>query len=805
MKRRLALLAAGALALCLAACSSQLSWPDQTNLLGNGSIALSSDTSVGQTFVALEAGLSGIDVYLTPQGALQGDIGLDLEPPPQTPSAGTAIVTASLPASAVLAPGYYHFSFPPQADSRLRSYYFQLSYHGAGQLSIGHGPPDSYQQGALYLNAGPDDAAQMAFRLTYASSLVTSNIAGQALTWLGWLLLAGLLFVVPGWALLVWLWPNLGTLSWGEQLGLATGLGVALYPILVLWTSLVGLRLGGLYAVLPAGLGLAALAVWLGRRMRQARLDLRRLIPDRGHWAPDLALVGVTGLVFFTRLWAVRNLPAPMWGDSLQHTLITQLIVDHGGLFSSWAPYADLQTFTYHFGFHTLAAAFHWATGLANSDAVLWTGQILNCAAVLALYPLAVRVSRQRWAGVGAVLVAGLLSSAPMIYADWGRYTQLAGQVVLPAAITLSWVVLEDGLVSRGAVVLAGLALGGLALSHYRILIFAVIFFAAFALMYFGAFRRSLRQFVAMGLIGGVIFLPWFIRVFGGQILALYARVATIMPSSTAIADTNVVAGLDLYPAWLWLVAGLALAAGLWQRERRLALLGLWCGLVVLAANPQWLRLPGQGILTNFTVIVLAYLPLAVAAGSVLAWLVAGWPRLASPILLVLVLVAGAWGARQRLADVQPGQFALVAWPDLRAAQWIQANTPPDARFLVNSFFAYGGTVSVGSDAGWWLPMLAHRSSTLPPINYVFEQGNRPNYQQWVNDLPHAIADHGVTDGSVAQLLRDRGVSYVYLGQLRGQVNNPGVPALDAGTLLASPMFQLVYHQDRVFIFRVVR
>jgi hypothetical protein len=369
----------------------------------------------------------------------------------------------------------------------------------------------------------------------------------------------------------------------------------------------------------------------------------------------------------------------------------------------------------------------------------------------------------------------------------------------------LSWAVLEDGLTSRKAVALAGLALGGLALSHYRILIFAVIFFVAFGLLYFTQFKRRLLQFIGMGIVGGVIFLPWFIRVFGGQILAIFVRAATTLPSSTAAVDTNLVVGLDLYPIGLWLVAGLALAAGLWQRERRVALVGLWSFLVVLAANPQWLRLPGQGILANFTVIVLAYLPLAVLAGAVLAWLAARAPRIAGAGLLVVVFVLGAWGARQRLADVAPSQFALVTWPDVRAAQWLQANTPSGARFLVNSFFAYGGTVAVGADGGWWLPMLAGRPTMLPPINYVFEQGNRPNYRQWINALPRAIGDHGIADAGVAQLLADRDISYVYLGQLRGQVNNPGVPPLDAGTLLASPAFQLVYHQDRVFIFRIIR
>jgi hypothetical protein len=168
-------------------------------------------------------------------------------------------------------------------------------------------------------------------------------------------------------------------------------------------------------------------------------------------------------------------------------------------------------------------------------------------------------------------------------------------------------------------------------------------------------------------------------------------------------------------------------------------------------------------------------------------------------------LLAGVVGARQRLSDIQPQQYSLVTWPDERAADWIIRHTPADARFLVNAFLAYNNSLVVGSDAGWWLPVLARRATMLPPINYGFELSGRPDNRQWVNALPAAIQSQGIADGAVAQLLADRGITYVYLGQLRGGVNNPGSPVLDAGTLLATPGFRLVYHQDRVFIFQIAR
>src|SRR4030066_2372836 len=74
---------------------------------------------------------------------------------------------------------------------------------------------------------------------------------------------------------------------------------------------------------------------------------------------------------------------------------------------------------------------------------MLWTGQLLNILAIISLYPLAYKITKNRWAGVLAILVAGLLSPMPMSYVNWGRYTQLAGQVILPVSIWTGWSLLD--------------------------------------------------------------------------------------------------------------------------------------------------------------------------------------------------------------------------------------------------------------------------------------------------------------------------------------------------------------------------
>ena len=543
-------------------------------------------------------------------------------------------------------------------------------------------------------------------------------------------------------------------------------------------------------------------------------------------------------------------------GDSYQHTLIAQLLVDHGGLFSSWAPYADLQSFTYHFGFHTLVAAYHWLTGFNLSQATLWTGQILNVLAVACLYPLAMRVGRSPWAGVLAVLVAGLLSPMPMYYANWGRYTQLAGQVILPVAMYLVWELLspqgvtagdsqEPGMLHSGQhdikeaspsgfnqyiplLILASLALAGLGLTHYRVLIFAAVFIIPVVLLYLRReqWRLQLVALLYSGLLAGLLVLPWYVHIYGDKIMQLLVYRITTPASqvSEATQQFNAIGDLASYlPVLVWAVLLLSIAWAIWKREKAALLIALWWLLVMLAANPQWLGLPGTGAIGSFTVLIAAYIPAALLIGAAGGWLInvltekissrakaainpgpstRALPVLTIALVTLIAIILGLVGAVQRLRDVDIAQNALAVRPDKRAATWIQANIPGDAHFLVNSFFAFGDSLIAGSDGGLWLPLMAGRSTTLPPINYTLEEGSRPDYVAWTNALTTAIQEKGISDPDVIAMLKERGITHVYIGQQQGSVNSPG-PLIDPAQMLADPHYTLLYHQDRVYVFKV--
>ncbi|MHB0857731.1 MAG: hypothetical protein ACYC5M_09190 [Anaerolineae bacterium] len=789
------------LGLTLAGCTPFVS-QDQPHIDAAQRINLTSHSTVGQTFTAHHAGLNGLEVYVEVDGGVQGELRLSLR---ENTDREVEVAGASWRAPTGGHVGYCRFAFPPVADSHQADYFAELSWQGNGQVVLPAADVSAYMDGAAYEDGEPQ-AKQLAFRTLFDTR---SLLVGALLSTLAqWALVIGaglLLFVLPGLALLRLFWPRDVSLDPWEVLGMAGGLGIVVYPLLVVWSGVFGLHLGRWNAWLPVLVSMAVL-VWR---------DGRRVLAWRPRWrawrrseafVPDLAFVALAGLVFATRFAPISSIDLPMWGDSVHHTLITRLLVDHGGLFDSWQPYAALQSFTYHLGFHTAAAAFQWLTGVDTAQAVLLMGQLLNVMAVLALYPLTLRLGGSRWAGVVAVLVGGLLAQMPMSYVNWGRYTQLAGQVALPALVCLLWTAFRSPRPRRGLTALICLVFAGLALIHYRVLAIGIILFGVLVMirLFSGGLKRTLRLFAPMVAGATILALPWYYRVAGGSLYRILGE--EFVPAVQAEAGRSVAMSFgnlaDFLPPLLWILVVPAAAYGLWRRERGAATLGLWWFFVLLAAYPNWLSLPGAGALSDFAVFIAAYIPVAVLLGLAAGWVLG---RVAvgrrAVLALLLVGVLGLWGARQRLGDFSVGNHALVTRADLRAAEWIKTYTPEDALLLVNSTFAYEGTMVVGIDAGWWLPYLTGRRTTLPPMPYASERGPVPDYAEEVNGLRMLLDAQPLSAPDVVNELRRRGVTHVFIGQR--PMADATLP-LDPSDLLNSPAFQVEYHEDATWVFSLL-
>jgi hypothetical protein len=768
-------------------------------------LLLSEAHSIGQTFVARYDGLKGVEVQLSFPQPTQDEIHFHLR---SEPGALQDLTSTVIRMAEISDGGYYPFLFEPQKDSNQQYFYFFLELTGAEIVEVGSAGGDAYLDGAMYQDHEPLDR-QMSFRLIYDPFLALGGLFKEVISWIGMLITAIFLFLLPGLALLTMSFPKTSRISSISRLALGIGIGLALYPVLFLWTDLLDLHLGSLYAWVPPILSLMYL-LWRFRSWRPS-FHIKTLVHEwssSDSFLPDIALLVAVSALLFLDFFEIRSLDLPLWGDSVHHTMISQLLVHNQGLFDSWEPLAELQSLTYHFGFHANTAVFHWITGSSLPQSVLWTGQIVSFMAVFSLYPLVQKAGGKKWGGVIALLIAGFLSAIPNFYLNWGRYTQLAGQAILPAAVYLIWESMEDRTRNWPLLGLTCIAIAGLGLTHYRVLIFALIFFFALILMILR--KKNLTELIkrisVIGLGAGLIFLPWFINTFQGKITTNFLRSLTI-PASAATDWTqqyNAIGDLTHYlPTTLWILLAGAILLAFLQRMKGAILILVWWLLILLATNPQWMHLPGEGTISNFAFFIAVYIPssllIGVVSGGMLSKLPHAWTRVLSIIVFCLLVV----GLNLRLKDLDIKNHNIATKPDIRASDWIQENTSPEAKFLTNAFFAYNDTNIVGSDGGWWLRLLADRDTTLPPINYGTEKGPRTDYRLWVNALYMEITSKGITHPDVLRILEERSVTYIYIGQRNGRANYSGPDILLADRLLSDDHFQLVYHVDRVWIFKI--
>ena len=616
-------------------------------------------------------------------------------------------------------------------------------------------------------------------------------------------------------------------LNLAERFALALGIGIGLPPLLLEIAPMLGVRWDAGATAIYLGICALVLLIRKPARLVFSWARVRR--------SPVWLLLGLFGLALAVRVYGVGDVPVGLWGDSYHHTMIAQLLVDQGGVFTSWEPYAPLSTFTYHFGFQANAAFLHHITGLPVPQCVVLVGQWLNTCCVPMAYLLTARFTRSSTAGLWAAVLTGFVNAQPAYFVNWGRYTQLTGQLILPALL----VVWAEALNLRATrrwpwVVLASLLTACLMLTHYIVSIFAGLFVLVLIVAALGQCRswRALGHIMLTSALITVAALvlaaPWLINTLSGYLVQNVSEFVSGAVGAQRIMEYSALS----WPGAFYLNNAIVVLAilgvvfgivrGLLHQHWRALIFAAWTACLIIAIVPNVLGLPGRGVIDVLTGYIALYLTVVPLAGFGLAKLQAmiqrlarhffavpgRWVKLAATLGMLGLAVWGmAW--QRNIVDVH-NQLTRPA--DMRAMSWIRANTPADARFLVNTFPAYGGTLIAGKDGGWWIPLLAGRQSMLPPITYGSEQGFAPNYRQQVNDFAAELRGKPLTDSVPVQLdlttpaalklLRSAGVTHIYRGAF--QSPGPSVDEIDTAVLRRSKDFRLVYEEGGVEIFAVL-
>lgn len=630
----------------------------------------SSDDSLTQTFVSRRPRFNGISLWIG-SGSQEGDparstiyVSLYREEDTETPLYTTALV--------VQGSGQHSVRFPPAEDPAGQRYIVEIK-PGSGPLEVRGTNTDVFPAGQAAVNGVPEEA-DIAFRLTYEYNY-RSALADA------WRMVEGLWLAFPFFALLAA--PGFLLLDFsglrsrfdqGEQFGLSVGLSAALIPILMLWTSTFNISWSSAFVrLLFGGLGLFALWRLFAPLLRGKRFGVQPAF----FWLLVVCLFAL-GL----RLAMVRDLSAPAWVDSVHHALLTRLIVETGGFPDTLQPYFDLPPTEYHAGYHAGLAGFLWFTGLPLPEGMLIYGQVLNVLAVAVVYLLTTTLTKDRTAGVVSAAVAGLITPMPAYYTSWGRYSQLAGLLLLPTALALVARFMEEkrqfphparrqpdlrldlrarlydrqipGLsncrrapMSRKAVARlyyrksmkhpskpvpsrrwflpTTIVFAGLLLVHYRVVVFVGVLLLAYL-----ASQVRFRRAAILGLarqFAGSIILPALAAVLLTLPWSLPNLINLLLPGLASTPGTPVKFFADF--SWSYLTpalglyslyaAGLGLAAAVWKGRRFTVTLVLWTAGMFLFANLGALGLPLSNLVNNTSVQITLFMPIALLTGYLAA------------------------------------------------------------------------------------------------------------------------------------------------------------------------------------------
>ena len=806
--------------------------------------------TIGQSFVAQCDGLADVDVQVAvypgiprTSGSLtltlwQGLRSADQDDPSVLPTtSGTPLATTAFRESALEPNQWVRFSFRPTVGSRGQAFIVR-----AEATDPGTSPVTLWATGHVL----PENSARFADGRRVEGALVYRTFCDPSAVEVAQVTLATVGRSAALWpvALLLCLLPGLGfaaLISSREAdpaalLGLATGWSILLAPIAVTLATpwRVGPAMGG--ALLGIG---TVLLVW--------RHPRPRLSP----WSALALAASVVALI--VRAVDAQGLVAPMWGDPVQHSYVASLILDQRGVPATYGPLMPPQVFDYHFGFQTLAAFASWLTRANTTQAVLATGQILDALICLPLYLFARDLTGSERAGAVAAVLVAMVTTQPAYFVTWGRYPELAALAALPAAASALRVALrsrsdsESGTGPAGVetsvgrprgrppdvstpadrrqlvlpalrprlsavrqVALAAVATAAMIVVHPRGAIFLGCLGVGFVVAdlvesrTWRAFGSHLLRLATVGVASLILVSPWALRLWAAHQQQVVAG-ATWQPIDFPLGLAT--AGND---GWVLALAVAGLLVGVFRRPALTVLFAVWLALVFILTNPATFHLPIDLFLNDGSIAIALFVPATILVGFLFDSCAAVCQRVGSTSLpgpkvarsamrgraaawtVAGMLFLGGLSQAPSLTTIVNPCCLLIRPPDVAAINWAREHTPPNARFVINGY-RWLDTVWMGSDAGYWLPVLARRRTTLPPLFY----GVGPPGQVATIDSLAASVNRDATDpAALAALGRRIGARYVFIGTRGGD--------LDPSLLAQSGLFRVDYRAGGAWVLELV-
>jgi hypothetical protein len=556
--------------------------------------------------------------------------------------------------------------------------------------------------------------------------------------------------------------PRIG-LAAALALGLILVAGVA-WTMLFRWqTLIIDYLVFGLLTVIFLGGTLS-----YGQRRAEARGETLA-DADQGWTGPeDLLFFALVGLIFTI---PVLILPVPLDTDA-QGFGYLGLLARLSGSFNTLAPWHPDSQYLYAPGFTLLTAYLSHQLSQGVHTVQFSVAAVLGLVLVWLAYDFGAELRDKRLGRMMALaMVAGLgLFTAFMD----SHFTSLLGLVFALAFLIYALRYL------RGAhwpdALAAGLMLAAVVLSHPDTTIILALGYVPWLLtMWLGQPRPTRRVWLVLALgipaLALVILLPWLANsrhLLGGDIVSPFVR------------NPDYWRAMVLYHGvWSAPAALIGAVVGLRKRDQAALLAVGWLILALEFASVGLLErlLPGliAPLLRYDYPFSIAWhapiIPYSILAGMALLWAWERWGRrwfgglsrralyaalggLIALALLGLIFNRGLLVASKGWVSFF-GAFASEA--DVRAMEWLRANTPPDARVL-----NFPGTQHDNSHEGDWVPVITERDSVYYRWQPFFRRNEASLAEQ---DRLRAFWEDPANPAHAA-LLKAAGIDYVIVPQI---------------------------------------
>lgn len=758
---------------------------DQIAVAPDSAISMEHGHTIGQTFIARHGGLNGVEIHLSPEFSTQGTVVLHLR---TSPSSSEDLLTATVSLPSASPDGFYCFSFPSILHSHNHYYYGFLEFSGTGRVEVSTGNLNSYLEGTLYYDHKPVES-QSVFKLNYNPPLIIIDLLLMLGGWIGYGVIGiAILFLAGYWIIRKWTIEIHSDFTIVLTLSIACALSA--WMVFLAWAALFQIHLSTITVRFLIGS-----AVLFG---------LVCFVNDRAQWRNKeywlgkepvitLAMWGIILCSIGFRLFVGRGLVMLPGVDAYHHTLIVQLFEEQGGIPHTYQPYAPLVSFSYHWGFHSIVALFRWLFGTGTLTTTKTMALIINGAIVATIAWLGEQITGTRRAGLIAAALVGLIMVSPFCLLRWSRFTQTAGMFFLPLALM--------ALLGNGEKVSwqFSLFIAATIFSHLRIGLFCCLFAAILLVTRLLQHQwREIKHELLIGIAGTILALPTLLRIVWVQIDPYKLRINyPVLQGYNDILrlEKPILSFSTNWPVLILLLFLVGLSC--WGKKGVMGrVFALWC--LVLVGGALTLPLIGFEFWDLKTAVLSLPIPLAGLASlgtkQLLDLFQHRGRRVVSGGLIVLVLLGIITGCINFPAIVYTGDIYLRV-SDLAAMEWINDNVSKNTIFLTNNLqFEWQPGWVVGDDAGYWLPLLTHRSSLLPPIVYTLEWADS-SLSEHLKIIQQLTTNQESINSNLGEKLVNQGVTHIY--------TTIESPSLAPRVLSQDKCLRLQYEQDRVRVFEV--